>query len=65
LFESGLLIKSTGGFVQQNPLLKIVSVQMEIIGRISREFGLSPASRTRIQAASEAGFDAIEAQMFG
>jgi len=43
LDKSGLLIKTPQGFVQANPLLKIVAVQTEIIGRIAREFGLSPA----------------------
>ena len=65
LDKSGLLIKTPQGFVQANPLLKIVAVQTEIIGRIAREFGLSPASRTRIQAQADNSFDAIGEAMCG
>jgi len=46
---SGLLMKTPAGYVQQSPLLGIINGQVEIINRISREFGLTPSSRMRIE----------------
>jgi P27 family predicted phage terminase small subunit len=65
LDKSGLLMKTTAGYVQTNPLLKVVATQMAPIGSISREFGLSPASRTRIHAQADNSFDAIWELMCG
>jgi P27 family predicted phage terminase small subunit len=65
LDKSGLLIKTPAGYVQTNPLLKVVASQTALITTISREFGLSPASRTRIQTAGDGGLDLIGEAMFG
>ena len=66
LSESGLLLKTPSGYVQQNPLLGIVNNCVETITKLSREFGLTPASRVRLQVApADEEFDAIEKAMFG
>lgn len=62
---SGLLMKTPGGYVQQSPLIGIINGQVEIINRISREFGLSPASRTRVEALAEPTDDDFEAELCG
>lgn len=51
---SGLLIKSPNGYLQQSPLLSIVNRQIEIVNRLLSEFGLTPSSRTRVDAISPA-----------
>jgi P27 family predicted phage terminase small subunit len=62
---SGLLMKTPSGYVQQSPLLGIINAQVDIITRISREFGLTPASRTRLAAATEPDVDPLEAKLCG
>jgi len=49
LEKSGLLFKTKSGYVQQSPLVAIVAGCVEQVGRLCREFGMSPASRTRIR----------------
>jgi P27 family predicted phage terminase small subunit len=49
LSEGGLLFKTPSGYVQQSPLLGIVNACVETITRLCREFGLTPASRSRLQ----------------
>ena len=61
---SGLLMKTPGGYVQQSPLIGIINGQVEIINRISREFGLTPSSRARLSAA-EPSIDPLEAKLCG
>lgn len=50
LSETGMLLKTPSGYVQQSPLISIVNNCSETVSRLSREFGLTPASRTRIAA---------------
>jgi len=49
LRQSGLLIKSPSGYPLQNPLLAIANKAHEQLVRLLAEFGMTPASRTRIQ----------------
>ncbi|WP_187143427.1 phage terminase small subunit P27 family [Terriglobus albidus] len=59
--HSGLLMKTGSGYVQQSPLLSIINAQAEIVSRQLREFGLTPASRTRIQTVGDnGGIDPLE-----
>jgi hypothetical protein len=44
LDKSGLIIKTRSGYVQQSPLISIITTNMEIVTKLSREFGLTPAS---------------------
>jgi P27 family predicted phage terminase small subunit len=53
LTEMGILYKSPSGYVMQSPLLAIVNQCVETITKLSREFGLTPAARSRIIAQSE------------
>jgi P27 family predicted phage terminase small subunit len=48
LNQLGILYKSPSGYVMQSPLLSVVNQCVETITKLSREFGLSPASRTRL-----------------
>src|SRR5262249_18497427 len=49
LNETGLLLKTPSGYVQQSPLLSVVNSCVDTIHKLSREFGLTPASRVRLQ----------------
>ena len=62
---SGLLMKTPSGYVQQSPLIGIINSQVEIINRISREFGLTPASRTRVATMNDSEGDALENKLCG
>lgn len=53
LSETGMLLKTPSGYVQQSPLIGIVNNCSETVSRLSREFGLTPASRTRIAVAAQ------------
>ncbi len=50
LRETGMLLRTPSGYVQQNPLISIVSSSMETVNKLAREFGLTPASRSRIHS---------------
>ncbi len=50
LSETGILCKAPSGYVMQSPLLAVVNQCVETITRRSREFGLTPAARSRIIA---------------
>jgi P27 family predicted phage terminase small subunit len=62
---SGLLMKTPSGYIQQSPLIGIINGQVEIVNRISREFGLTPSSRIRLSATAEPAIDALEAKLCG
>jgi len=46
--KSGILLKTKSGYIQQSPLLGIITAQTTIVHKMLSEFGLTPASRTRI-----------------
>jgi P27 family predicted phage terminase small subunit len=48
LNKSGILYKTNSGYVQQSPLLGIVTAQTTIVNKLLAEFGLTPSSRTRV-----------------
>ncbi len=62
---SGLLVKTPSGYIQQSPLIGIINSQVEIINRISREFGLTPSSRSRLSGTAEPAIDSLEAKLCG
>ena len=62
---SGLLMKTPGGYIQQSPLLGIINGQVEIINKISRDFGLTPSSRTRVEALAETRDGDFEDELCG
>lgn len=53
LAKSGILYKTQSGYIQQSPLLSIVNTCVETINKLSREFGLTPSSRSRLQMTAE------------
>ena len=53
LNESGLLLKTPSGYIQQSPLLGIVNNCTEKVVKLSREFGLTPSSRSRLHVPPE------------
>lgn len=54
LAKTGLLVKNPKtGMIHQNPLLNIASVVSGRVARGLREFGLTPASRSKIQTSSD------------
>jgi P27 family predicted phage terminase small subunit len=67
LNEAGILYKAPSGYVMQSPLLAVVNTCIETINKLSREFGPTPAARSRIYASpmeSEAK-DPLDQAMFG
>ncbi len=61
LRETGMLLKTPSGYVQQNPLISIANSAMEIVNKLAREFGLTPSSRSRLYAEpTEDEIDPIE-----
>jgi P27 family predicted phage terminase small subunit len=48
------MIKTPSGYVQQNPWLPVANKQLEIMGRYMAELGITPASRSRVKALTEA-----------
>jgi P27 family predicted phage terminase small subunit len=48
----GTMVKSPTGYPVQSPYVSIANRQAEIMMRIASEFGLAPASRSRISAPS-------------
>jgi P27 family predicted phage terminase small subunit len=53
LTEMGILYKTPSGHVQQSPLFSMVNQCVDTITKLSREFGLTPAARSRIMAQTE------------
>jgi P27 family predicted phage terminase small subunit len=49
----GVMVKSPTGYPIQSPYVSIANRQTEIMMRIASEFGLTPASRSRISAPRE------------
>jgi P27 family predicted phage terminase small subunit len=52
---TGLLIKTAQGNYIQNPLLGIISRNIQIMHKFITEFGLSPSARSRIQVDQTGG----------
>ena len=46
----GTMVKSPNGYPMQSPYVAVVNKQVEIMGRIAAEFGMTPSSRSRIRA---------------
>jgi P27 family predicted phage terminase small subunit len=62
---SALLMKSETGYVYQSPLLNIVNQQIGIINGLLAQFGMTPASRTRVSVAGlDSASDALDDAIF-
>ena len=53
LKQAGTLYKSKGGFVQASPLFGIVIKCVNVMSKISSEFGLTPSARVRLHSTPE------------
>ncbi len=53
LTEMGILYKSPSGYIQQSPLFSMVNNCVDMITKLCREFGLTPAARSRMVAQTE------------
>lgn len=51
--ELGFVVKTAMGNLVQNPYLSIANRAMQDMTRIAAEFGMTPASRTRVKAEGE------------
>ena len=56
----GTMVKSPNGFPMQSPYVAAVNKQVEIMGRIAAEFGMTPSSRSRIRAGAPVPEDPFE-----
>jgi P27 family predicted phage terminase small subunit len=50
LKEQGLMVKSPNGFDQVNPYLSVANKALEQMRGFASEFGLTPATRSRVEA---------------
>ncbi len=50
LMQYGVMVKSPSGFPMQSPYLAVAKKAMEQMRQLLTEFGMSPSSRTRVQA---------------
>lgn len=50
LKQTPALVKTSSGYVQQSPWLTVANKQLELMGRYMSEFGMTPASRSRVAA---------------
>ena len=48
LAEGPQLVRTPSGHVQQSPWMGVANKQLEIMGRYMAEFGMTPASRSRV-----------------
>lgn len=55
LATAGLLYRTKTGHVTNSPLLTIINAQMATVTKYLQEFGMTPASRSRVQTA-ESGY---------
>jgi len=65
LRSSGLLVKAWGGLPVQNPALGIADRAMSQMKAFLVEFGMTPSSRTRVQAAHPDQTDMLADFLFG
>jgi P27 family predicted phage terminase small subunit len=66
LNESGILYRAPSGYVMQSPLLPVVNSCIDTISRLAREFGLTPAARSRLMTtAAQDGVDPLERALCG
>ena len=65
LRKHGPIVKSPSGFPIQNPYLAVANKAMEQIMKMSVEFGLTPSSRSRIDATPPAPQDDLQSFLGG
>ena len=65
LNELGILYKAPSGYVMQSPWFNVANQSMETITKLSREFGLTPAARSRLMIVERNGIDLMEQALCG
>lgn len=63
--EKGEVIKTVGGNIIQNPYLAISNRALKEMARLAADFGLTPASRSRIKAEKPDADSELERRIFG
>jgi len=63
LNELGIRYKTPSGYVMQSPLLAVGNNCVDTVTKLSREFGLTPAARSRIVVPPEDSYDALGAAL--
>jgi len=63
--KEGEVIKTQTGYPIQSPWLAIANKCVLQLNQIGSEFGLSPASRTRVEISQPLEMDKLEQQLFG
>ena len=60
--QHGTIVKTPSGYWQQVPQVSIAQTYLKVMNRFAEQFGLTPASRSRIVAdsTSNAGYDEME-----
>ncbi len=53
--EHGAIIRTPSGYLQQIPQVSIAQTYLKIMNKIAEQFGLTPASRSRIVAGENVG----------
>ena len=53
--DHGTIIKTPAGYLQQVPQVAIAQTYLKIMNKIAEQFGLTPASRSRIIAGEGSG----------
>ena len=57
----GTMVKSPNGHPMQSPYVAVANRQVEIMGRIAAEFGMTPSARTRIRVGDKVPDDPFAA----
>jgi P27 family predicted phage terminase small subunit len=57
----GTMVKSPNGYPMPSPYVAVANRQVEIMGRIAAEFGMTPSSRTRIRVGDKVPDDPFAA----
>lgn len=60
LAKEGMIVYTENGFPIQSPYLSIVNQTMKVMQKFLAEFGMTPASRTRLQVPEEPEDDPFE-----
>lgn len=61
LAKDGMIVYTDNGFPIQSPYLSIVNQALRTMQKFLAEFGMTPASRTRLQVADEPNEDPFDA----
>lgn len=61
LAKEGMIVYTENGFPIQSPYLSIVNQTMKVMQKFLAEFGMTPASRTRLQVVDEPEDDPFDA----